>query len=264
VHVSEMAERLILIEAAETKQWRARIVVDAVGEDAEAIDALLLQFPDDDTLAGRRSEITAEIDRLEAERVQLIVDARDLELRCQELTDSEVLSALLEEQETLAEETDEVERSKKVLEHSVAILSEVIDRFEVENQVPAVKRARGMLQRVVPSWGDLILEHDADGKVRIERRSGSDRVAESKLSDGARSLLYLALRLAFATDDAERRGVALPILCDDPLVHLDDSRRTGAIALLADAARTHQVVLFTCDTSTSELAQRSGAHVITI
>jgi uncharacterized protein YhaN len=53
-------------------------------------------------------------------------------------------------------------------------------------------------------------------------------------------------------------------LCDDPLVHLDDNRRPGAMALLADAARTHQVLLFTCDTSTATLAQQNGAHVVTL
>ncbi|MBU6330554.1 MAG: hypothetical protein KGR18_11460, partial [Acidobacteria bacterium] len=84
----------------------------------------------------------------------------------------------------------------------------------------------------------------------------------TRLSDGARSLMYLAMRLAFAADDTERRGVALPILCDDPLVHLDDTRRPGAIGLLADASRTNQVLLFTCDDATVALARDNGAHVV--
>ena len=262
--ISEAAERLREIENIEAARWEAQIILNAVGDDAERIEELLHDHPDGVALDARLQVLTAEIAALDAESAQMISDGRDLELALRDLTDTEVLAALNEQFETLAEEIFDVAQSRSVVARSVDILTEVIDRFELENQAPAVKRTQRMLQEVVPDWGDLILDRDSDGKVLIERRSGADRLLETKLSDGARSLLYLALRLAFAIDDAERRNVALPILCDDPLVHLDDNRRTGAIALLADAARTHQVVLFTCDTSTAELAQQNGAHVITL
>jgi uncharacterized protein YhaN len=239
-------------------------VLAAIGDDQSIIDALLQEHPDEFSLRARHEELTAAIEQIEQDRKQRIIDSRDLEVAHQALLATEVLSSLHEEQKSLDEELEEATRAGTVLGHSVAVLNKVIDQFESENQAPAVKRTRAMLQQVVPDWGDLILTRESDGKAVLERRSGPDRVVDSKLSDGARSLLYLALRLAFAIDDAERRNVALPILCDDPLVHLDDKRRVGAIELLAGAARTHQVVLFTCDTATSSLAQQNGAHVITL
>ncbi len=263
-HIAEMVERLGAVELAERKRRDAQIILDAIGDEAPEIEELLHRCPDEVALLAHHEVLSAEIALLEESNRQLIIAGRDLELEIRDLTDTEVLAALNEQQVTLAEQIDDAERSRMVLAHSVAILTEVIDRFEVENQAPAVKRTQSMLQEVVHGWGDLILNRDPDGKVLIERRSGSNRLLDSKLSDGARSLLYLSLRLAFAADDAERRGVALPMLCDDPLVHLDDDRRDGALALLADAARTHQVLLFTCDTSTATLAQQNGAHVVTL
>ena len=262
--LSEMSERLATIENIEKQHYEARLVLDAVGEDEQAIEELLRDHPDEFALRARHQELTASIEQLEQDRKQRIIDGRDLEVALGELTATEVLASLNEELESLEEELAEATNRKTVLQHSVAVLSEVIDGFESENQAPAVKRTRAMLERVVPEWGELILGRETDGKAVLQRRNSSGRVADAKLSDGARSLLYFALRLAFAIDDAERRNVALPILCDDPLVHLDDTRRVGAIALLADAAQTHQVVLFTCDTSTSELAQQNGARVITL
>ena len=262
--LAEMSDRLATIEAIEKRHYEAGLVLAAIGDDQPIIDALLQDHPDEFSLRARHEELTAAIEQLEQDRTQRIIDFRDLEVAHQGLLATEVLSSLHEEQKSLDEELEEAMRAKDVLGHSVAVLNEVIDRFESENQAPAVKRTRTMLQQVVPDWGDLILTRESDGKAVLERRSGSDRVVDSKLSDGARSLLYLALRLAFAIDDAERRGVALPILCDDPLVHLDDTRRPRAIELLAGAAGTHQVVLFTCDTATASLAQHHGAHVISI
>jgi len=262
--LAEMSERLATIENIEKQHYEARLVLDAVGEDEQAIEELLRDHPDEFALRARQQELTADIEQLEQDRRQRIIDGRDLDVALGQLTATEVLAALNEEHESLEEELAEATNDRTVLQHSVSVLNEVIDRFESENQAPAVKRTRAMLERVVPEWGELILTRETDGKAVLERRNSSGRVVDAKLSDGARSLLYLALRLAFATDDAERRGVALPILCDDPLVHLDDSRRDGAIALLADAAQTHQVVLFTCDTATASLAQQTGAHVITI
>lgn len=262
--LTEMSERLVIIESIEKKLYEARLVLDTVGDDESAIEEVLLTHPDEFALRARQEVLTSAIEQIEQDRERRIIEGRDLEVALRELTATEVLAALHEEEESLDEEIIEATRAKSVLQYSVTVLNEVIDRFEVENQAPAVKRTRTMLEQVVPGWGEMILRRGTDGKPVLERRNHAGQVVDARLSDGARSLLYFALRLAFATDDADRSGVALPILCDDPLVHLDDTRRVGAIALLADAAQTHQVVLFTCDTSTSELAQQNGARVITL
>ena len=74
------------------------------------------------------------------------------------------------------------------------------------------------------------------------------------------ALLHLTLRLAVADHDAQKRGLRLPILCDDPLAHIDDIRAPLTLPLLKEMAdRGHQVILFTCKDSTFAAAQQIGA-----
>ena len=66
-----------------------------------------------------------------------------------------------------------------------------------------------------------------------------------------------------ADHDAVRKNLRLPLLCDDPLVHLDDQRASQVIPLLAGAAdRGHQVLLFTCQQRTVDVARSAGATIV--
>ena len=85
-------------------------------------------------------------------------------------------------------------------------------------------------------------------------RADGTRVPVEGLSDGARDQLYLSLRLA----SLERRAASaepLPLVLDDILIHFDDERATAALAVLADHARTTQVVLFTHHARVVDLAE---------
>jgi uncharacterized protein YhaN len=145
-------------------------------------------------------------------------------------------------------------------------LSDVIERYENENQDPVVLSASALVSKVVPDWGTIRFSRSEDGKgTPILERNGSDgRLNDKLLSDGGRALMYLALRIAFAQKDAERRGIALPLICDDPLVHFDDERSESAIALLAEVSQAHQVLLFTCERRTRDIAKSLGARVLEI
>ena len=61
-------------------------------------------------------------------------------------------------------------------------------------------------------------------------------------SDGTADALYLALRLAVA----EELTPSAPLVLDDALVRLDDTRLEAAMACLRQYAETKQVILFTC------------------
>ena len=75
-------------------------------------------------------------------------------------------------------------------------------------------------------------------------------------------MLYLALRLAVADEQSVRTEVWLPLICDDPLVHLDDERAPQAMALLAKAAKNRQVILLTCNKRSLDLAEQAGAQTL--
>ncbi|MEI2420028.1 hypothetical protein V6O07_07125, partial [Arthrospira platensis SPKY2] len=115
----------------------------------------------------------------------------------------------------LESQRNDLESEEQALTIAAGILGEVIDRYEREHQDPLVKRAQQRIASVVDGWGTLLYSRAADGKVLIERDGDGGRLDDARLSDGGRALLYLGIRLACIERDAERRGIRLPVICDD-------------------------------------------------
>lgn len=66
------------------------------------------------------------------------------------------------------------------------------------------------------------------------------------LSTGTRDLIYLTMRIAIS-DLLSDGKEPLPILLDDPFVHLDASRERNALAFLENVANDYQVLFFSKD-----------------
>jgi hypothetical protein len=255
---------LIEIEQAEKEQKDAVIPIDALGDLRDEVMGLLESHIDLESLESESQYLENQSKGLDAERVAAIMHCTNLEREVDELLQSEKLADLLGEQSGIDEDLLDLEMQLDVVDRSKSILSRVIDKYESDNQDPLIKQAQRLIEEVVPGWGSLLFRRDESGKVLIERRDDVARLEDSKLSYGARALLYLALRIAFVRSDGDRRGIALPILCDDPLVHLDDDRRDGALKLLAATSATHQVILFTCDQRTRDQAGVAGANIVNL
>jgi DNA repair exonuclease SbcCD ATPase subunit len=80
--------------------------------------------------------------------------------------------------------------------------------------------------------------------------AGREELGPEVLSQGTRSALYLAVRLALG--ELLAGGRALPLILDDPLVDLDDARRAAVLALLRRLGDRTQVVLLSCDRRLAE------------
>ena len=78
-------------------------------------------------------------------------------------------------------------------------------------------------------------------------RTDADAVAHDSgyLSAGTMDLLYLAVRLAVCKL-ALPEGEPCPLIIDDALVNLDETRLQQAMDLLKEIAKERQVILFTC------------------
>lgn len=78
-------------------------------------------------------------------------------------------------------------------------------------------------------------------------RTDADAVAHDSgyLSAGTMDLLYLAVRLAVCKL-ALPEGEPCPLIIDDALVNLDETRLAQAMELLKEIAKERQVILFTC------------------
>lgn len=82
-----------------------------------------------------------------------------------------------------------------------------------------------------------------DDGYEIRLRAAAGTYPAERFSAGTQSAVYFAFRLACGTLLGKE---PLPLVLDDPFVHLDDSRRTQALALLERAAGERQILYFTC------------------
>ena len=92
-------------------------------------------------------------------------------------------------------------------------------------------------------YAEVLINRDFSAKARTQ----DDAVAHESeyLSAGTLDLLYLAVRLAVC-QLALPEGEPCPLIIDDALVNLDETRMKQAMELLKEIAKERQVILFTC------------------
>ena len=242
----------------------AELAISVANLDSPAAKDLLNQFDDESKLRGQLEFNSSEVTTATDERDREVAERAQLEAELRQRSGIEVLPGLNLGKGQCEEVIDEVSQQLAAATIAMKVLRETIDRYERENQDPVVAAASELINKVVPDWGSVMFSRDDRQDPVLERADTSGRLNEKVLSDGARALLYLGIRLAFAQKDADKRGIALPLICDDPLVHFDDDRSLSALRLLADFSKIHQVVLFTCETSTRDAATKLGASVVEI
>lgn len=258
----EAAEILRLRKEAEQDLHNAQVSLSAANLDSSKAKSLREQYEDVSEMIARRTTLETTLAELVTSRDEALQKSTLLQRDLEERDGREVLPDLNLRKSTIEDSLQEVGDQIKAVDLARRILTETLDRYERENQEPAVETASALIADVVPDWGTVVFSRDEREAPVLERASGLGRLHEDLLSDGARALLYLGIRLAFVQKNAERTGVALPIICDDPLLHFDDERSAAALRLLAKFSEDHQVILFTYDNQTRDLASTLGATVI--
>ena len=253
-----------LYREAEKAVREAEIAASAAGGEKEEVRRILAGASTKSELQSRIDSLAEEARLQKAERDELVETRLKLRTEWADIENVEYINDIRLRQSRYEEEKREREIKRQSTLLAASTLSAVIDTFERENQGPLVTRANELLNSVVPGYGDLVYTRDESGKPVVERVNESSRLRTSKLSTGSRALAYIALRLAFVEEDQKKRGVALPVLCDDPLVHIDDQRAPEVMKILAQASAERQVILFTCHEDTRDLAVAAGAHVVSL
>ena len=252
------------IKIVEQKLRDSSIEVSAAGMDKSEIREILDTYTSVEALQDRLQSLINEMTDVRAERDQHIARRTEINVEIKEKQAKEILPSLLLKMGEFEESLEETTLNHKAHELASAMLGEMLNRFEQNRQEPLRRGAEAFIRQVVPNWGSLMYSRDAAGNVLIERDGTGGKLIDSQLSDGGRSLLYLGIRLAFATDDAKNRVVRLPLICDDPFIHFDDDRTDASIKMFKSIAEQHQVILFTCEKSTRDMARAQGAHIIEI
>lgn len=131
------------------------------------------------------------------------------------------------------------------------LLERAMERYRLRAQPSLLRRAGEYLAEATAgsySWlgSDLFAPGGKDEPDLAARRDSHAPERQARvLSRGTRDQLYLCLRLALA-DEITEGGEPLPLILDDPLVNFDDARLSGALDMLLRVAGRRQVLLLTC------------------
>lgn len=239
--LDEYHSRLDAVEAAEQAELHSREEYETARARQEHLEEAALADLD---FNGGSSEAAQLGRRLSAARVEvqrLSSQIAGLSGRLAAMGDPLVLasdlSCMSEEHDRIQDEYDALSLAVDVLREADA---EIQSRFS-----PELGRVAGEYMAKVTGgrYADVLINRDFTAKTRTV----DDAVARDSeyLSAGTLDLMYLAVRLAVC-ELALPDGEPCPLIIDDALVNLDETRQSQAMKLLTEIAKDRQVILFTC------------------
>jgi uncharacterized protein YhaN len=229
------------VAAAERQELEARQRFESANQKQAALEEYAIQELD---FAAGNSEAVRLSRELSAARVreeQLSAQIATLRGRLSAIGDPLILSSSLscmqEEHEQIQSEYDAIGIALEALRDADR---EIQTRFS-----PELGRVAAQYMSAVTGgrYEDVLINRDFSARTRTK----GDAVARDAeyLSAGTLDLMYLAVRLAVC-ELALPDGEPCPLILDDALVNLDETRFQQAIELLKQIARDRQVILFTC------------------
>ncbi len=238
---------------AETAQLARDIDLIRATDDAEEFEQAL-STDELDILEGQLRDLTDEMKAKETLRRAADGDeALARNARCQ-LDGSREVAILTEElsqkRSLLAADVDRY----MPLVYARHLLNVAVSRFEKENQPEMIATVSRLLGQMTDG---KYVEFDRSGggqhNILVRRSDGVERTPD-QLSTGTREQLYLAIRLAYVQHYC-KKSQPLPIVIDDVLVNFDDRRARQTLEVLAEIARSIQVLFFTCHNHMLEIAR---------
>ena len=181
-------------------------------------------------LANMRKQAVALSDKIATDKGKLAVTGDPVVMRSE-------LVRLEKEHAQLEEELQAIALAKAVLKEAD---DEIQSRFS-----PELGRVAAEYMSFVTGgrYSVILLNRDFSAMTKTTYDAVARR--SEYLSAGTIDLLYLAVRLAVC-ELALPEGEACPLIIDDALVNMDETRYKQAIKLLGEIAKQRQVILFTC------------------
>ena len=228
-------------DAAADGERQARAAYEQLRERQEGLEGEALAELDFSGGNSEAARLGRELSAARAEAERLSQQIAGLKGRLSAMGDPMVLASDLShmrsEYEQIQEEYDAIALALEVLKEAD---TEIQSRFSPE----LGRVAAGYMSMVTGGrYEGVLLDRDFSARIR----AADDPVARDSeyLSAGTLDLMYLAVRLAVC-ELALPEGEPCPLIIDDALVNLDQTRYDQAIQLLGQIARDRQVILFTC------------------
>ena len=228
----------------ELDRLTAEIVMAGAGP---ALEVLLAQSEDDEaaTLTSRSHALQEMLGGLSEEIARLTGERATVEAAAASLDDGPNAAIAAADAEQARSEMAVQAEAYVRKRAEVALLRWTIARYRAEKQTPLLRRASALFSRLtLGRYAALLVDLEGDRA----RLAGLDRgqavVPVEGMSEGTVDQLFLALRLA-AVEATVAAGARLPFLADDLFINYDDERAGAGFQVLADLARSTQVLFFT-------------------
>ena len=137
------------------------------------------------------------------------------------------------------------------------LLAHAIEQHRSQQEQPLLKKASHLFSMLTAnSFAGVEQEIDETDTFRlVGRRDAEHTLGYSEMSEGTQFQLYLALRLAYL-DEYAQKAEPMPFVGDDLLASFDDERTRKGITALAEIGTRIQPILFTHHSRVVELAQQ--------
>jgi uncharacterized protein YhaN len=211
-----------------------------------------------DQLAGRSEELVRDLDRIGKQ----IRDTADLagasRTNFQSLDHGASASEAAADAE-MARSEMEVQAEAYLLKRTESLLLRwAVERKRKQTQNPLLLRASQLFSILTEGrYSSLAVYDDGGSSVLLGNCADDSRpVPVGNMSEGTIDQLFLALRIA-SIEQSVRGGSVLPVLADDLFINFDDQRAAAGFRVLAELAKSTQVLFFTHHQHLLEIARTS-------
>jgi uncharacterized protein YhaN len=169
------------------------------------------------------------------------------------------LPQLNEQIYSLKAEIESLERAA-ALKNLQATLLEQLSKKRQEDSTPELERRVAQISVAgAPEWKTV---RRAKDETFLVAKDGVE-VRDSELSSGELSVLFLAIRIAMIQqEDQKENALRLPLICDDPLLHLDETRTVSTFTMMVNELKGRQTLYFTFRPEIRDLARSLSVPVI--
>jgi uncharacterized protein YhaN len=172
------------------------------------------------------------------------------------------LNQIEEERDATARRAELLDIELRAASYAMAQIEDVAQDKHSRIAPRLASIASGYLSEITGgAYSELLINRELQISVRIPQTRRMDKEPEQRLSTGTVDQIYLSLRLAMVGILSENRE-SIPMLLDDPFANYDDERLERTMALLANIAKKHQVLLFTCREDVVRTARQVEAGII--
>ncbi len=213
---------------------------------------------DPHTLTQKAIENARMHERYDRERLE--------ELRKNERNQMLTLAGMKALEVTPAELSDQIEACRKQLSRdtkyfdALMLAKEHIERASMQmskSVTPEIGRRAGELLSLVSGGAHGAVQTTRTFDVSVESRGFL--IGSELLSGGAKDAMYICLRMALSEKifDGERP----PLILDEALCQLDDTRAAQLLGLIARLSEKTQCIVFTCHMREAQICREQGVSV---